>query len=82
MGARRINIGLVYFVTHDVNIHDGADHSLNHIERHKHYRRIYEKSYLRTEFGIPGVKSPSVVLEGDVWISFGVTILPGVTIGK
>ncbi|MCC6483664.1 MAG: acyltransferase [Armatimonadetes bacterium] len=77
-----ITIGDRVMIAHDVNIHDGTAHSMDPEERHRHYRHIVERGHPRTSEEMPGVFSAPVVIEDDVWISFGVTILKGVTIGK
>lgn len=77
-----ITIGNRVMIAHDVNIHDGTAHSLDPEERHRHYRQIMEYGHPRASEDMPGVFSAPVVIEDDVWISFGATILKGVTIGK
>ncbi len=77
-----VSIGNRVLIAHDVNIHDGTAHSIDHVERHEHFRHIIEKGHPRMVSELPGVQSSPVVIEDDVWISFGVTILRGVTIGK
>ncbi len=77
-----ISIGNRVLIAHDVNIHDGTAHSMDHLERHEHYRQLIEKGHPRTTDELPGVQSTPVVIEDDVWVSFGATILRGVTIGK
>jgi acetyltransferase-like isoleucine patch superfamily enzyme len=79
---KSVVIGDRVLIAHDVNIHDGTAHSINALERHKHFRRIIEKGHPFLESDLPGVNSSPVVIEDDVWISFGVTILRGVRIGK
>ncbi len=76
-----IDIGNRVLIAHDVNIHDGTAHSVDPTERHAHFRHIIEKGHPTTASDIPGVDSSPVVIEDDVWISFGVTILRGVRIG-
>jgi maltose O-acetyltransferase len=76
-----INIGNRVLISHDVNIHDGSAHSLNPLERHQHFRRILECGHPKERGQLPGVFSSPIVIEDDVWISFGVTILRGVHIG-
>jgi acetyltransferase-like isoleucine patch superfamily enzyme len=75
-------IGNRVLIAHDVNIHDGTAHSTDPLERHQHFRHIIEKGHPLTISDLPGVDSTPVVIEDDVWISFGVTILRGVRIGK
>ena len=74
-----ITIGNRVLISHGVNIHDGTAHSLDSIERHAHFKHILEKGHLKEE--IPGVLSESIIIEDDVWINFGATILKGVRIG-
>lgn len=76
-----IHIGNRVLIAHDVNIHDGTAHSLDPLERHLHFRNIIERGHPRTADELPGVTSSPIVIEDDVWISFGVTILKGVRIG-
>jgi len=76
-----ITIGNRVLIAHDVNIHDGTGHSVDPRERHAHFRHILEKGHPRTNEELPGVSSAPIVIEDDVWISFGATILKGVRIG-
>ena len=76
-----IEIGDRVLVAHDVNIHDGTGHSLDVEERHAHFRHLVERGHPRSAEALPGVRSAPVVIEDDVWVSFGVTILKGVRIG-
>lgn len=77
-----IVIGNRVLIAHNVNIHDGTAHSMHPMERHKHFRHIIEKGHPCTASDLPGVNSAPVIIEDDVWISFGVTILSGVRIGR
>ena len=74
-------IGNRVLIAHDVNIHDSNAHSRDAGERHQHYRHILEKGHPLSWDDMPGVKSAPIIIEDDVWISFGVTILKGVRIG-
>jgi acetyltransferase-like isoleucine patch superfamily enzyme len=76
-----IHIGDRVLIAHDVNVHDGTGHSLDHAERHAHFRSIVESGHPRRVADVPGVRSAPIVIEDDVWISFGVTVLKGVRIG-
>lgn len=76
-----VSIGDRVLIAHDVNIHDGTAHSLSAAERHEHFRAILLKGHPKDRSQLPGVRSAPVVIEDDVWISFGVTILKGVRIG-
>jgi len=77
-----ISIGNRVLIAHDVNIHDGTAHSVDPRQRHDHFRHIVEKGHPTSAEDLPGVFSSPIVIEDDVWISFGVTILRGVRIGQ
>ena len=77
-----ITIGNRVLISHDVNIHDGTGHSDNPSERHQHFKQIIKKGHPRLASELPGMRSAGVVIEDDVWISFGVSILRGVRIGR
>ena len=78
-----IVIGDRVLISHDCQIHDGTAHSLDPVERAAHFRAInLEGGHPSKWEDLPGVRSAPIVLEDDVWISFGVTILKGVRIGK
>lgn len=76
-----IKIGNRVLIAHDVNIHDGTGHSFDPAERHAHFRAIMTSGHPTSRSCLPGVYSSPVIIEDDVWISFGVTILRGVRIG-
>lgn len=77
-----IQIGNRVLISHDVNIHDGTGHSLDAAERHHHYKQILSSGHPRTKSELPGLNSKPIIIEDDVWISFGATVLQGVTIGR
>lgn len=74
-----VSIGSDVLISHDVNIVDTNSHELDHLERAAGYKNL-------TKFGHPKDKSSiitgKVIIEDYVWISFGVTILKNVRIGK
>lgn len=76
-----IKIGNRVLIAHDVNIVDNTSHSLDPVERHNHYRHTITLGRPKRMEDLPGVKVGPIVIQDDVWISFGVTILKGVTIG-
>jgi len=77
-----IHIGNRVLISHDVNIHDGTGHSLDAAQRHTHYKQIINGGHPRRKSELPGLNSNPIVIEDDVWISFGVTVLQGVRIGR
>jgi maltose O-acetyltransferase len=76
-----ITIGDRVLISHDVNIHDGTGHSNDAAARHAHFRHIISHGHPKDSKELPGLLSAPIVIEDDVWISFGVTILRGVRIG-
>ena len=77
-----ISIGDRVLISRDVNIIDGTAHSMNPEERHAHFQHMMEIGHPEHIEDLPGVRSSPIVIEDDVWINFGVTILKGVRIGK
>lgn len=73
-----IEIGDRVLVSHGVNIHDTAAHSLSAQERHKHFVEIV----LRGNSTLGTVKKSPVVIEDDVWIGFNAVVMKGVRIGR
>jgi acetyltransferase-like isoleucine patch superfamily enzyme len=73
--ARNIKIGDRVLISHDVNIHDTSSHSKSAYARQEHYRAGHPRSLV-------GVDEEAILIEDDVWIGFGSTILQGVTIGQ
>lgn len=77
--SESIRIGDRVHISHNVNIMDGNTHSLDPEERNREYVEILEKGNIRQKGHIA---TAPVVIEDDVWISFNVTVLKGVTIGR
>jgi maltose O-acetyltransferase len=76
-----VNIGNHVFISHNVNIVDGTSHSRVPEERREQYRKQLEEGPAQSWQELPGVVGTPIVIEDDVWINFGVTILKGVRIG-
>lgn len=76
-----VQIGNRVLISHDVNIHDTTAHSLNAQQRHQHHRHIIEKGQPTDPMILAGIECAPIVIEDDVWIGFGATILKGVRIG-
>lgn len=77
-----VSIGNRVLISHDVNIHDHTGHPRDPEQRHAHFRKIVTSGHPADPGDVPGVKTQPIRIEDDVWINFGATILPGVTIGK
>ncbi len=76
-----VDIGNRVLIAHGVNITDTASHPLEPDARHKHFRAIVERGHPAVPPSELGISTGPIVIEDDVWISFGVTILRGVRIG-
>lgn len=76
-----ISIGNRVLISHNVNIIDNTAHSRTPSERHEHFKNIVTTGHPRNIEDIPGLQADRIVIEDDVWIGFGVTILKGVKIG-
>ncbi len=76
-----VQIGNRVLISHNVSITDNTAHSLDAQERHRHHTRSVSGDTPRSWDELPGVSAAPVVIEDDVWISFGVSILKGVRIG-
>jgi acetyltransferase-like isoleucine patch superfamily enzyme len=77
--ADRIKIGNRVLISHVCEIHDWNAHPLDARARHRHFRDILTSGH---PLQLTDVRSAPVILEDDVWIGFGSTVLKGVTIGR
>lgn len=76
-----VTIGNRVLIAHGVNIVDSNAHSKSSTERHQHYRLMVEQGHPKEAQLLGQVSAEPVIIEDDVWISFGCTILKGVRIG-
>jgi acetyltransferase-like isoleucine patch superfamily enzyme len=76
-----IFVGNRVLISHNVNIIDNTAHSKDPSERHQHFKNIVTSGHPKKAEELPGIYSDDIVIEDDVWIGFGVTILKGVRIG-
>lgn len=77
--ANRIEIGNNVLISHNVNIIDTDSHEINYQERE-------ESAILQLRRGLPNnpgkVKTAPIIIKDNAWISYNVSILKGVTIGR
>lgn len=76
--GKSITLGNRVLVAHNVNIFDNLTHPIDPMERHQHFQHILEHGHPRD---ISLADAP-VVIEDDVWIGAGATILRGVRLGR
>lgn len=74
-----LTIGNDVLISHNVNIIDTNSHEINAVERSKRYKELLISGHWEDKGSI---KTAPIVIEDFAWISFGVTILKGVKIGK
>jgi len=77
--AENILIGDRVLISHGVNIHDFDSHPFSPHRRHLQELKLFENGHTGDLEDVP---SASIIIEDDVWIGFGSTILKGVKIGK
>ncbi len=77
--STRVSIGNRVLISHNVNIHDTDSHSLDARDRHRQFVEIKTHGHPAS---IDGIEASPVLIEDDVWIGFGATVLKGVRIGR
>jgi acetyltransferase-like isoleucine patch superfamily enzyme len=78
--ARSIDIGRYVMISHNVNIHDNISHSLSWSERRTEIDQVYPGLNLMAH-GFD-LKAAPIVIEDDVWIGYGASVMKGVRIGR
>ncbi len=74
-----VTIGNDVLISHNVSIVDTNAHEINHIERADRYRELIKHGAWDDKGSI--ITTP-IIIEDYAWLSFGSTILRGVTIGE
>lgn len=81
----KVIIGNNVTISWDVTIYDHDGNSLDYMDRREEivncYSNYYSNNFLK-DYNWEKVKTSPIIIEDDVWIGFGATILKGVTIGK
>ena len=77
--ANEIKIGNDVLISHNCNIIDTNSHEENYLQRKDSYLKMLSKGHPTENVN---VKSAPIIIEDNVWISFDVSILKGVTIGR
>lgn len=77
--ASSISIGDGVLISHGCNIIDTNSHETDFRERVRSYKLMLEEGHPKIK---PNVEAKPIIIEDFSWISFGVTILKGVNIGK
>lgn len=74
-----LTIGNNVLISHNVSIVDTNSHEISFKERAERYKELIKNGHWNDKGSI--ITSP-VIIKDDAWISFNVSILKGVTIGK
>jgi acetyltransferase-like isoleucine patch superfamily enzyme len=77
--GENVHIGSDVLISHNVNIIDTNSHETDHIERSEGYKSLLLRGYPEDKGSI---RTGPIVIGDYAWISFNVTILKGVRIGK
>lgn len=77
--AKSVKIGDNVLVSHNCNIIDTNSHELNYIERAEGFRRLKSEGFDKYNRII---ESDEIIIEDYAWLSFNVSILKGVRVGK
>jgi len=77
--GEQVVIGNNVLISHNVNVIDTNSHEIDHVERAERFRSLVKNGHPVDKASI----ITSQIKIGDyVWISFGATILKGVTVGE
>lgn len=78
----KITIGNRVLIAHNVNILDSNSHSMSAEQRHREFLSCFPVNNNNNKYCYQeDIPSALIIIEDDVWVGFGVTILKGVTIG-
>ncbi|HEY0579342.1 MAG TPA: acyltransferase [Candidatus Nitrosocosmicus sp.] len=77
--GEKVTIGNRVHISHNVNVIDTNTHSVDPVKRNLEYNEIFKTGNIHQKGDI---KTASITIEDDVWVSFNVSILKGVVIGK
>jgi acetyltransferase-like isoleucine patch superfamily enzyme len=77
--AASVTIGHRVLIAHHVSIIDTSSHPIDVGKRFLQTQAILTAGHPKTD---PGLDSAPIVIHDDAWISFGASILRGVTIGQ
>jgi len=77
--AERIDIGNNVLISHNCNIIDTDSHEMNYLERAEGFKTMITKGHSKERGNI---LCKPIVIEDYAWLSYNVSILKGVKIGK
>jgi acetyltransferase-like isoleucine patch superfamily enzyme len=77
--GEQVIIGNNVLISHNVNVIDTNSHEIDHVERAERFRNLVKHGHPKDKASIVTSK---IKIEDYVWISFGATVLKGVTIGE
>jgi len=77
--SQSVRIGNCCLISYQVSIHDTNSHSVDPAKRREQFRAISMTGHPAMT---PDVRAEPIIIEDDVWIGFGATVVKGVTIGR
>lgn len=77
--AEHVKIGNNVLISHNCNIIDTDSHEIDHIKRSLTYQNMIKNGHAKVNNEIV---SKSIIIEDYAWLSFNVSILKGVKIGR
>lgn len=77
--ADEVLIGDNVLISHNVNVIDTDSHEINYLERAESYKSLLSKGHPKEKIN---VKTAPIIIADYAWISYNVSILKGVKIGK
>lgn len=77
--GEQIIIGNNVLISHNVTIIDSDSHEIDHKERAESYKKLLEQGH---SMSVGTVKTSPIIIEDYAWLSYGVSVLKGVTIGR
>ncbi|MFZ5553409.1 MAG: acyltransferase [Bacteroidota bacterium] len=75
-----VKIGSNVLISHNCNIIDTDSHELNHLERADSFLQLVTQKKANTDKG--NVKTAPVIIDDYAWLSYNVSVLKGVRVGK
>ena len=77
--ADKVVIGNNVLISHNVNIIDTDSHEIDHIKRADTFVKMTKEGHASVN---QNIQSKSIIIEDFAWLSYNVSILKGVRIGK
>ncbi len=77
--ASKVEIGNHVLISHNCNLIDTDSHELDHLERAESYLKMLKSGHSKEN---KNVRTSPIIIGDYAWLSYNVSILKGITIGK